>query len=164
MLVRGASFPFPTLDVREGRGLPLLYWSWGQGFQRHTWKAWWVFLSLGVNLSHSYGAKAKRLSWGHLWRWERKTDCIGQVVQSRMLEHTMDPVDSGDWSWIYLEGALHRRAVSEVMPSVSGQGNTLALVLRGGVGTTHQLGTATPTSRDVMWGLIRGPWKPPQEH
>lgn len=145
--------------------MPLLYWSWWQRFQRHIWKAGWVLLSLGINLSHSYGTKAKRLSWSHLWRWERKTGCVGEVVQSRMLEHTTDPVDSGDWSWMHLEGAPHRRAVNEVMPSVSGQGNTLALALRGGVGMKDQLGTATPVSEDyMMWGLIRGLWKPPWEH
>lgn len=50
---------------------------------------------------------------------------------------------------MHLEGGPHRRAVSEVMPSVSGQGNTLALALRGEVGTKDQLGTATPISEDI---------------
>lgn len=140
MLASWGSFPFPTLNIGEGRELPLLYWSWWQGFQRHTWKAWWVFLNLGINLSHSYGTKAKRLSWSHLWRWEGKMGCVGQVV---MLGHTMTQEDSGDWSWMHLEGALLRRATAWGNPiSIRSREHT-GSVLRVGVVTTDQLGTAT---------------------
>lgn len=44
---------------------------------------------------------------------------------------------------------------SEVIPSVSGQEDTLALVVKVGVVTTHQLEIASPMSGDcAMCGLI----------
>ena len=68
--------------------------------------------------------KAKRLSWSHLWRWEKKVGYVGQVVHLRMLGCTVDQVDSRVWSWMHLEGALHRTTEWSNSISIRSRGYT----------------------------------------